>query len=116
MKVIRTAFDIKDFVGISNAVLITFNIQSHSQVNAGADLLVVACVKCCVHLVFSVVVAAADVVTITTHDEHVKYRVVLSNAVLITFNIQPHSQINDLQPEKSQPSPRISVLASDGNV
>jgi hypothetical protein len=85
-------------------------------VNAGADLLVVACVKCCVHLVFSVVVVAADVVTITTHDEHVKDFVGISNAVLITFNIQSHSQVNDLQPEQSQPSPRISVLASDGNV
>jgi len=51
-------------------------------VNAGADLLVVACVKCCVHLVFSVVVVAADVVTITTHDEHVKDFVVSKNSCL----------------------------------
>ena len=57
-----------------------------------------------------------DVLTITTHDEHVKDFVGISNAVLITFNIQSHSQVNDLQPEQSQPSPRISVLASDGNV
>ena len=51
-------------------------------VNSGADLLVVACVKCCVHLVFSVVVVAADVVTITTHDEHVKDFVVSKNSCL----------------------------------
>ena len=40
---------------------------------ASADFFVVACVDCCVHLVFSVVVVLADVVTIPTHGEHVKY-------------------------------------------
>ena len=54
-------------------------------VNAGADLLVVACVDCCVHLVFSAVLLSLDVVIISISGEHVKDFRIISKAVLITF-------------------------------
>ena len=49
---------------------------------------------------FSVVVVLADVVTIPTHGEHGKDFSAISKSVLITFNLNPVSQENDLQPEQ----------------
>ena len=49
---------------------------------------------------FSVVVVLADVVAIPSQREHVKDFSAISNAVLITFNLNPVSQENNLNPEQ----------------
>ena len=58
-----------------------------------------------------------DVVIISIHDQRVKYRIVISKAVVITFRVHqlPLKKQNN-NPQKRYPCPSVGILPPDRNV